>query len=473
MLTAVFLFTSQKHGGIMRRWVHSVVLGTVVGVGLGIGCATSNNETTGGAGGTSAGPGSGSGTGTGTGTGGNDAGFDANENDALDPDAACAKFTEEAKQAPAAMLFVLDASASMTQAQKWGTAQLATVSAIDKDVFDTMSLGLVRFPATFVDMPPCLCDALGGPGLCEFLLPNGVACGVSFLPQIPITPAGTEKSNAPTGVRHDIYQDLSAASPVNDGSDASPIYDALVAGYNALKAYPIDKRLLVLVTDGGFSCTSLSEPPRPGYTDGACLDWEYPDSVNSLITAARTDATKPIFTFVVGVPGSNSNGEMQGSYATAPYSMQLALSTYAVSGSPDTVDPACDKTAVFAPNGPAPAAPCHIDLSGGGVFNPDTLSDAITAIRGKALGCVYDLPAPPEGEEIQLDQVNVQVTIDAVTVDLKKRSNPADDCAAEGCWDYTSATPPQVELLGKACIDLGNALEAKVDIIVGCETILQ
>lgn len=457
----------------MRRWVHSVVLGTVVGVGLGIGCAASN-DTTSGSGGSGAGSTTGT-TGT-TGTGGadNDAGFDANEQDGFNPDAACANFTKEAKQAPAAMLFVLDASASMTQAQKWGTAQLATVSAIDKDVFDTMSLGLVRFPANFVDPPQCLCTYIetmvGVP--CDFVLPNGVACGVSFLPQIPITPAGTEKSNAPMGVRHDIYQHLSTTSPVNDDSDASPIYDALAAGYNALKAYPIDKRLLVLITDGGFSCTSLSVPTRPGYTDGACLDWEYPDSVNSLITAARTDATKPINTFVVGVPGSNSNGEMQGNYATAPYSMQLALSTYAVSGSPDTVDPACDKAAVFNQNGSAPAAPCHIDLSGGGAFNPDTLADAITAVRGKALGCVYDLPAPPPGEEILLDQVNVQLTIDAAAVALKKRSNPVDDCAVEGCWDYTGTTPPQVEILGKACVDLGNATEAKVDILVGCETVL-
>jgi hypothetical protein len=245
------------------------------------------------------------------------------------------------------------------------------------------------------------------------------------------------------------------------------------AGYDALKFYPIDKRIMVLITDGGFSCTSVASPARPGYSDTACNDWEYPDSVNSLITAARTDAAKPTFTFVVGVPGSNSNGEMQGNYATAPYSMQLALSTYAVSGSPDTVDPACDKAAVFNPNGSAPAVPCHIDLSGGGAFNPDTLAGAITKIRGKALGCAYDLPVPPEGEEILLDQVNVQVTIDGTTVDLKKRATPADDCAADGCWDYTAATPPQVELLGKTCVDLGNATEAKVDIIVGCETVLK
>ncbi len=43
----------------------------------------------------------------------------------LDPDAACAKFSAEAEQAPAAMLVVLDASASMLTAGKWAAAQLA------------------------------------------------------------------------------------------------------------------------------------------------------------------------------------------------------------------------------------------------------------------------------------------------------------------------------------------------------------
>jgi hypothetical protein len=446
----------------------------VVGVGLGIGCAASNNDTTSGSGGSGAGSATSSGT-QGTGGTDSDAGFDANNQDGFNPDAACAQFTKEAKQAPAAILFVLDKSASMSTQSKWATSQLAVVAAIDKDEFDTASLGLITFPQSYVNPPQCLCDFYGFPDLasCAQFLAPGVSCGVGGLAEIPLAPAGTEKSNAPSGLRHNIYQFLVSTGPLNNSDDGSPIYDAMKAGYDALKFYPIDKRIMVLITDGGFSCTSVASPARPGYSDMACDDWEYPDSVNSLITAARTDAAKPIFTFVVGVPGSNSNGEMQGSYATPDYSMLLALSTYAVSGSPDTVDPACDKAATFSVNGAAPAAPCHIDLSGGGAFNPDTLAGAISDIRGKALGCAYDLPVPPEGEQIQLDQVNVQVTIDAVTVDLKKRSSPADDCAAEGCWDYTSATPPQVELLGKTCVDLGNATEAKVDIIVGCETVLK
>ncbi|UQA55079.1 hypothetical protein [Polyangium aurulentum] len=49
----------------------------------------------------------------------------------------------------------------MNKQSKWGTAQLAIVGAIDKDVFDTMSLGLTVFPSAFSDPPQCQCDGIG------------------------------------------------------------------------------------------------------------------------------------------------------------------------------------------------------------------------------------------------------------------------------------------------------------------------
>jgi len=457
------------------RWLSvSLGIGLSIGVGLGAGCSAGGTRGTGGDGG--AGGGSGSGNGSqvsSTGVGAND--FDGGKQDADLP--ACGKFSAEAKQAPAAMLIVLDASASMNKAQKWGTAQLAIVSAIDKDVFDSMSLGLVVFPASITDPPQCLCDYVCGPlggcdiATCKQFIGGGVSCGVSFLPQVAVAPAGIDKSNAPMGVRHSIYNYLVSTQPLSNSDDGSPIYDALSAAYNTLKLYPVERRIAMLITDGGFSCTSVSSPARPGYSDGACPDWEYPDSVNTLIKGARTDASKPIYTFVVGVPGSNSTGAMVDGFATAPYKMRLALSTYAVSGSPDTVDPACDSAAVFTQNGAEPAKPCHIDLSNGTSFNPDALAKAISDVRGKAIGCVYDLPAPPPGQTIDPTQVNVSINVDGTGIDLKKRKDTTDLCGLDGCWDYTA--DGKVEVLGKACEQLGAATSAKVDILVGCETVLK
>ena len=447
-------------------------VGTFLGLGLTLfalaalnaGCAASKNTSGGGTGGgTSAG---GGGTGGGVGAGmvggtGGQGGFQE-----------CVKFTNEATQAPAAILFAVDMSASMNKSNKWGTAQSSIVSAMDKDVFDFMSLGLVTFPTTFSDPPQCVCDYVEsqlGPGTCSIAIPNGVSCGYSGLPQVAIAPAGKDKYNASGGVRHDIYQYLVNHSPQSNDDDGSPVYDAMVSGYTALKGQAIDRRVLVLITDGGFSCTSVSN--RDGYQDGyGCHDWEFPDSVNKLITDQRTDPQKPIFTFIIGVPGSDSEGQKQGTFDTPPYHMKLALSTYAVSGSPDTIDPACSKDVPFTQGGADPPLPCHIDLSSG-VFDPDTLANALQTIKGKALGCVYDLPPPPAGQQIDKTLVNVDVTLDGVTAPVYKRKDASDTCAADGCWDYNVGG--QVQLLGKTCDDLTKATSAKVDIKVGCETVVK
>ena len=450
-------------------------LGLTVGALLGVGCAAGNEQKNTGGGGSGA-----SGAAGGNG-GGNGGATTTDPNGGAGPGgsggqggfSACNKFTAEAKQAPSAILFALDMSASMKKSNKWSTAQTSVATAMDKDVFDDTTLGLVTFPTDFTDPPQCICDYIDqnvGPGLCDVAIPNGVSCGFSGLPQVAMAPAGKDKSNAGTGVRSQIYQYLVSHTPLSNEDDGSPVYDAMVSGYNALKGQNIDRRVLVLITDGGFSCTSLSA--RDGYQDGyGCHDWEFPTSVNQLISQARTDPDKPIFTFVVGVPGSDSVGVKKDGFDTPPYHMKLALSTYAVSGSPDTVDPACSKEAVFDPQGQDPPLPCHIDLSSGAAFNPDALANAIQTIKGKALGCVYDLPLPPQGEVIDLDYVNVQTTLDSVTAIVPRRKDPNDTCVDAGCWDYNVGG--QVQLLGKSCSDITVAKDAKVDIQVGCQTIVK
>jgi hypothetical protein len=451
---------------LMRRvglWL--VALGFVVSA-LYVGCAASDNKK-----GSSSDGGSSGGSG---GSGGEVTVGPQGGNGGSGGLPACAKFTAEAEQAPAAMLIVLDMTASMTVASKWSTAQQAVVAAIDKDVFDSMGLGLVTFPPTFTPPPQCVCDYIDAnvcPGCCSLALPNGVSCGVSGLPQVAMAVAGMDKSNASTGVRHEIYDYLVNHSPVSNEDDGSPAYEAMTSGYSALSLYPgVDKRMLLLITDGGFSCTSLSN--RPGYTDDyGCPDWEHPDVVNQLIVEKRDDPSTPIETFIIGVPGSDSNGQPSGPYATPPYSMKLALSTYAVNGSPDNVDPGCDSGLSFMQNGAPPTNPCHFDLTQG-QFNANALADAIEAIRGKALGCVYPLPDPPPGETIDLDLVNVDVTVDGVgPTTIPRRSNPNDTCDTDGCWDYNAQN--EVVLIGKTCTDVSEAESAKVDIVVGCETIIK
>ncbi len=432
------------------------------------GCAAGKQSTSASGGSGGAGTAASTGTGPSTGTFGSTTGSSTGTN------MTCAKFTAQGKQASTAMLFVLQRSASMNTSGKWAAAQQAVVAAIDQDSFNSLSLGMVTFPQNYVPPPDCLCEAECGTtcsdSLCQALIGQGVSCGVGGLPEVAISPAGTMKSNASSGVRHDIYQFLVNHQPNNDPNNGAPIYDAMVSGFGALKLQTVEKRILVLVTDGGFSCTSLSMPNRPGYFDGACNDWEEPATVNALITSERTDPSTPINTFIIGLPGSNTNGGMTGSWANAPYPMLLALSTYAVSGSPSTIDPTCDSTAMFTQTGQAPAKPCHLDLSAG-AFDATKLASAINAIRGAALGCTYGLPDPPPGQTIDLNEVNVEITQMGMTTTLPRRSNPTDMCTNDGCWDYDANN--NVQLIGKACGDATTGVTTEVDIQVGCMTIIK
>ena len=376
--------------------------------------------------------------------------------------AACTTFSAEAKLAPAAMLIVLDRTASMSQLGKWDAARTAILDAIDKDVFDSMSLGMLTFPSsTSVPGPDCIYN-------------YPIYCDVSANPQVPVQVAGAEKSSASTGVRHDIRDYLVGKGPESaDASDSSPIWPALNGAYSFLKTVPnVDKRVVVLITDGGGSCTSVASSPRPAYNDNnGCWDWEQPPEMAKLIAGAQTNTTTPIDTFVIGVPGSNSHGQKAGDYDTPPYSMLLALSAYAVAGSPSTVDPSCDKALTFSQGGADPEHPCHVDLSNGESFNAEAIANAISSIRRSALGCVYDLPQPPPGQSIPTDKVNVVVTLDGTEHVVPKRQGKTDTCESDLCWDYDA--DGKVALIGKTCASVSTAAHAKVDIYAGCTTIVK
>jgi hypothetical protein len=426
----------------------SVALAAIsAAVGIAYGCATGDGGGAAAAGGASAAAGADASSG-GAGTGG--IGVDApNADQELTPDAACALATAEAKQLPAAFLFVLDRSSSMAQAGKWPAAQLAIVQAIDFNAFDNISLGLNVFPAGDVPGPACIFGF-------------SVSCGVSALPQVPLADSTTQKSSDPSGVRGKIYNWLSQNQP---NGTATPGYDALKAAIASLQMYAVQgPRLLMLLSDGGFGCTSLSNPLRPNFEDAfGCPDWEHPDNVVQLLAQARNHATAPVLSFIVGVPGSDTHA---GEPDAPPFSMRRALSAFAAAGSPHT--PAgCD--GAFTQAGGDPTLACHFDLTQGN-FDAQSLSQTITEIRGKALGCVYELPASIDGQVVDKQKVNVKVSTDGgPTKTVLKRSVSSDTCETDGCWDY-NVDETQINLIGKTCNDVTQSPIAKVEILVGCKT---
>ena len=381
-------------------------------------------------------------------------GQDSGGADAPGADASCLLFSAPATQTPAALLLVVDRSASMSLSSKWATVQQAIVQALDSGGFDDLSLGVLGFPAGSVAAPACLTGIV-----------STVECGTAATPQVAIANAGAAKSGATSGVRHDIVQYLTATSPDTDPGNTSPVYDPVSLGYAALRSAGVNRLALALLTDGGGNCASVSSPLRPGYSDGTCPDWEEPPTMNALIAGAQSDPTQPIATFITGLPGSDSTGGMQGTFATAPYSMLLALSTYAVSGSPGTVPAACDKSAVFAQAGAAPAAPCHFDLSQAASSTAPGVASAIRSSRERAFGCVYDLPT---GHTIDPFLVNISLTTGGTAAQVPRRASTSNTCAASPCWDYDSQG--RLALLGAACDAISAASAVTVEVDVGCAT---
>jgi len=363
------------------------------------------------------------------------------------PGQECAKATFEAKQAPAAMLVVLDRSSSMAENGKWIAAAQAIVQALDADVFDSMQVGLYAAPSGTMSGPSCI-----------FGLP--VACQAPPFPQVSVEPAGALKSGGTGGVRAKIKQWLTANAPDNGLGDASPLYGALQASVGALKAVPLKgKRILLAVTDGTISCNEFSN--RPGFADcnGCQRDWEDPNNIARLVASAHADSNAPIETFVVGVPGADTSGAE--GCSVPPYRMRLALSAIAAAGAPDYVPAACDGR-TFTQSGAEPQLACHFDMTTG--FGATKLADAIAEVRGKVLGCTFELPKPAEGD-VDPNLVNV---VFGESQSVPRRRDANDACAADYCWDYDA--DGKVQLIGKACEDLKAKRDAKVNIVVGCKT---
>jgi hypothetical protein len=342
----------------------------------------------------------------------------------------------------------------MAASNKYADAQQAIVTALDEDAFDSASLGLLIYPTGNVTGPACV-----------FNLP--VACEVPGLSQVPLVPAGTAKSTANTGVRHQIYEQLVASSPNTSGvGEGNPAYDAIQNGIAILQTWPgTGVRVLFYITDGGASCASLST--RPGYDDGnMCPDWEYPSSIVSLVQAANTATTGPVNTIFVGVPGADTDGT---NVNDPPYHVRLALSAEAWAGSPQTCDPTCNGQ-TFTQTGGDPSMPCHFDMSVN--YSPTILAAAINQIRGSLLGCVFNLPEP-DGGTVDPTKVNVEYSTNGTTyTELYKRASPSDPCTTgNGCWDYNQSG--QVVLIGQACTTVEGAGNADVEIVVGCQTVTQ
>lgn len=233
----------------------------------------------------------------------------------------------------------------------------------------------------------------------------------------PRVPFGVLPGNAPA-----LMAVLAAETP--NGPD-TPIYPALggalLGAIAEAQARPGESAAVLLVTDG--------EPAGPAPRCGGVN----PEDAAEIAKLAESGArfSPAVRTFVIGLPGvppaiANqiaAAGGTQRAYIVASTSVQAEF------------------------------------------------QKALSAVRGQALPCDFVLPPKLEDKSFAYDKVNVAVTRSGAAGAETLPQSPA--CSGMG-WRYDDpADPKRIVLCPEACAALREDFGARVDILLGCATILR
>lgn len=347
------------------------------------------------------------------------AGGDAGANgSSVSRDDACATSTDTARPLPSLLQLVVDTSGSMDWPPGW---EPATPD-------DSKPPGATKWEIT----RDALLEAIDS-------LPAEAAVGVSFYPNVaqeddtcllndvalPIQLLGNGNSDARQAWR--------AAAANVDPVGATPTHGAYLFGLQLLTASPLPgNEFLLLITDGTPTCT----------LDCACTEDNQPVDSQPLLDEAATALASGVRTFVIGSPGSEDTRDV--------------LSRLASNGG--TAKANCSDTG---PNF------CHFDMTN----EPDlaeALGRALQQIATSLRSCEYPIPAPPTGQALDPDLVNVLFTSKAGATETIARDPSASDCS-EG-WQY-SADGQNIVLCGDACNHVRVDPESTVEVLFGCETV--
>ena len=93
-------------------------------------------------------------------------------------------------------------------------------------------------------------------------------------------------------------------------------------------------------------------------------------------------------------------------------------------------------------------------------------------IRGAALGCEFDIPPPPNNQQIDPDKVNFSYTPKGVgTSKLLLRADDLADCNGKPGWYYDdNVAPTKMTLCPASCNTVKADSKAKIDGLFGCKS---
>jgi hypothetical protein len=343
----------------------------------------------------------------------------------------CAQASTAARKESSNVLFVIDRSGSMqiklsNGSTRWLETKRGLVDFMAQLPSDTRA-GAIMFPQG--DRPITCC------GIDAAL--NDVKCNCTA-GQLPGTSMRCDAQNYQIGVAIGALETskrLAIESYVSS-SDAefywgTPLAPALRGSVDRLRSSSVDGiKSIVLLTDGyPTSCDSASDP---GANDKQRV-------VEAAISGLMNGPT-PIRTFVMGVMDG-----AKGARADVLSAVASAGGTGRSTG--------CELT-----------NSCHYEINASS-FAAD-MTNALDAISLQAFDCTFTLPPPAGGTSLDKDHVNVEVYSSR-----GQRVVPRDGSHQDG-WDFLPGEK-QIQLFGNACKSLQGDARARVEIVVGCMTVVR
>lgn len=336
----------------------------------------------------------------------------------------CASSTQTATLIPLDIFIMMDQSSSMGDPTGNGqTKWQAVTQAVQAFVKDPKSagigVGIQYFPISNDCPSTCdtsaekaACKAAGGSCSSFLFITSCDGCASKMCSAAEYAKPEVKIQTLPA-VAGAIQSSLAAHSPTG----TTPTQAALQGAVNYAKqhaiANPTHTVVVLLATDGEPTECSIQAPAK----------------IASTIAAPAAAGTPKILTFVIGVGTSLSSLN--------------AIAAAGGTGNAFIVD------------------------TGGNVLQQ--FQAALTAIQGKALGCQYAIPQPPDGQVIDFTKVNVQLTLGGVSKVLPYVDSEAKCDPTSGGWHYDDAlAPTKILLCAQTCTAVSADTSPKVDIQLGC-----
>lgn len=246
-----------------------------------------------------------------------------------------------------------------------------------------------------------------------------IGVGLSYFPNYKAdacVPQDYYNLNVPIATLPDNAFALTNSMPADATGSTTPTWGALKGALMAATAYqdahPTHKVLVVLATDGdpnGCGATTIEQ-------------------IADLAKSARE--YNGVLTYVIGVAGStitNLNKIAAAGGTTAAYDVTMDINEF---------------------------------------------SAKIEEIRGAALACEFEIPPPPNGEQLDPEKVNFSYTPNGVGMSkLLLRADDLADCNGKPGWYYdNNDKPKKIILCPASCATVQADTKAKVEALFGCKS---